>query len=326
MAKAEKLSALVKSHVDGNDQLFYSIAMQLAAEEARLGHAHVARELRDLIEHGKNTVIAPEKGLSPVPLLQPKGELANLLSVKYPETSLSDMVLPSDLEHRLDRVLLEQRQSEKLLAKSLSPRRKLLLVGPPGSGKTLTASALAGELRLPLFTILLEGVITKFLGETAAKLRLVFEAINAKRAVYLFDEFDAVGSRRSATNDVGEIRRVLNSFLQMLENDQSQSVIIAATNHPELLDTALFRRFDDVLIYELPDAKQIELLFRSRLAVFNTKSVKWSTVVQSALNLSRSDVVKAAEDAAKATVLRDDTVIDTQTLLDFVAERRAAAL
>ena len=117
----------------------------------------------------------------------------------------------------------------------------------------MSASALAGELHLPLFTIVLDGLITKFMGETAAKLRLIFEAISQTRGVYLFDEFDALGSERASGNDVGEIRRVLNSFLQFLEQDQSDSLIVAATNHPKLLDRALFRRFDDVIEFALPD-------------------------------------------------------------------------
>ncbi len=168
------------------------------------------------------------------------------------------MALPEALAERLKRVLLEQRQQKRLREHSLSSRRKLLFLGPPGSGKTMTASALAGELHLPLFTIMLEGLITKFMGETAAKLRLVFEAIRQTQGVYLFDEFDALGAHRSQSNDVGEIRRVLNSFLQLLEKDTSQSLIVAATNHPEMLDRALFRRFDDVIEYNLPDAKLAE--------------------------------------------------------------------
>ncbi|TIL57209.1 MAG: AAA family ATPase, partial [Mesorhizobium sp.] len=131
---------------------------------------------------------------------------------------------PDSLRSRLHRVLGEQRQQASLREHGLVPRRKLLLVGPPGSGKTMTASALAGELHLPLFTIVLDGLITKFMGETAGKLRLVFDAMQATRGVYFFDEFDAIGARRGERQDVGEIRRVLNSFLQFLEQDDSHSL------------------------------------------------------------------------------------------------------
>ncbi len=322
MAKADKIAALIRSHVDGDDRQFYSIAIQLAADEARLGHARVARDLRDLIELGKASPGATERGVSPLPLLQAKGELAALLSVTYSETRLSDMVLAHDIEERLHRIIVEQRQSHKLMSRNLTPRRKFLFSGPPGSGKTMTASALAGELKLPLFTILLEAVITRFLGETAGKLRLIFDAMTMQRGVYLFDEFDAIGARRSATNDVGEIRRILNSFLQMLETTKSESLIIAATNHPELLDRALFRRFDDVITYDLPDARQIETLLRTRLAAFDTTPVEWPRVVVAAEGLSRSDIVRAAEDSAKATVLEDKVTIATTTILSSIRERR----
>ena len=120
----------------------------------------------------------------------------------------------------------------RILDHGLSPRRKLLLVGPPGTGKTLTASVLAGELGLPLLEVRLDGLITRFMGETAAKLRQIFDATDQTRGVYFFDEFDAIGSERAIANDVGEIRRVLNSFLQMIEQDRSHSMVIAATTIP----------------------------------------------------------------------------------------------
>src|SRR5438105_13499840 len=160
------------------------------------------------------------------------------MSVTYPSTRLSHMIMERSLEDRLRKIVHEQRQRAKLSEHGLQPRRKLLLVGPPGSGKTMTAAVLAGELHLPLFTIVLDGLITKFLGETAAKLRLVFDAMNATRGVYLFDEFDAIGARRAERQDVGEIRRVLNSYLEFLEQDESHGLIVAATNYPELLDKA----------------------------------------------------------------------------------------
>ena len=159
-------------------------------------------------------------------------------------------------------------------------------MGPPGTGKTLTASVLAGELGLPLLQVRLDGLITKFMGETAAKLRQVFDATGKTRGVYFFDEFDAIGSQRGLANDVGEIRRVLNSFLQMIEQDRSHSLVIAATNHPDLLDTALFRRFDDVLHYDLPDQTQIAALLKARLSGSTLERVRWANLAQAAAGLN----------------------------------------
>jgi SpoVK/Ycf46/Vps4 family AAA+-type ATPase len=322
MATAEQLKALLKSHSEGDEERFYAVAMQVAAHAARQGHGKLAQEIRELIDAAKAQGALQRAERGPVPVVQPRGELAGLLSVGYPKTRLSEMVLEPTLRQRLDRILLEQRQRDKLQTHGLSPRRKVLLVGPPGTGKTLTARALAGEMHLPLFSLLLDGVITKYLGETAAKLRLIFDAIQRTRGVYLFDEFDALGGQRTSPNDVGEIRRVLNSFLQFLEQDESESLIIASTNHPELLDRALFRRFDDVLEYSLPTDELSEQILRARLAMLNTRRIQWPKVVEAARGLSYAEIVRACEDAAKDVVLRDLSEVEMPELLNALEVRR----
>ena len=325
MSAARHMIALLKSHLEGDDKEFLSVAMQAAAHEARLGHVAVAQQLRDLIDESKRRSSAVGGRSGQLVVLEPRGELASLLSVQTPAIRFSDMALPETLAERLKRVLLEQRQQKRLREHSLSPRRKLLFLGPPGSGKTMTASALAGELHLPLFTIMLEGLITKFMGETAAKLRLVFEAIRQTQGVYLFDEFDALGTHRGQSNDVGEIRRVLNSFLQLLEKDNSQSLIVAATNHPELLDRALFRRFDDVIEYKLPDPKLAEEILRRKLAMFQTPDIVWSRILPETEGLSQAELVRASEEAAKKAVLGGSTRITSEALIAAVHERKAAS-
>ena len=325
MSAARHMIALLKSHLEGDDKEFLSVAMQAAAHEARLGHVAVAQQLRDLIDESKRRSSAVGGRSGQLVVLEPRGELASLLSVQTPAIRFSDMALPETLAERLKRVLLEQRQQKRLREHSLSPRRKLLFLGPPGSGKTMTASALAGELHLPLFTIMLEGLITKFMGETAAKLRLVFEAIRQTQGVYLFDEFDALGTHRGQSNDVGEIRRVLNSFLQLLEKDNSQSLIVAATNHPELLDRALFRRFDNVIEYKLPDPKLAEEILRRKLAMFQTPDIVWSRILPETEGLSQAELVRASEEAAKKAVLGGSTRITSEALIAAVHERKAAS-
>lgn len=186
----------------------------------------------------------------------------------------------------------------------------------------MTASALAGNLRLPLYTLLLHGLITKFMGETAAKMRVVFDALAEQRGVYLFDEFDAIGVHRSAGNDVGEIRRVLNSFLQFLEQDESESLIIAATNHPESLDRALFRRFDDVIEYSSPPRDLVRKVLRNRLAPFEVERVDWDAAAAIAEGLSYADVVQACEAAAKDAVLADSLGVSTEALKEALEDRR----
>jgi SpoVK/Ycf46/Vps4 family AAA+-type ATPase len=327
MTTARHIVALLQSHVAGDEDRFLSVATQLAAHEARQGHGKLAQELQELIDtaKGKRAAVA-RQGAGPVPMVQPRGELAGLLAARYSEVRLNSMVLSPDLHESLARVLTEQRQQARLRARGLAPRRKLLLVGPPGSGKTMTAAALAGELKLPLLTVVYDGLIGKLMGETASRLRLVFDAIAAQRGVYFFDEFDAIGAQRAGANDVGEIRRVLNSFLQFLENDDGPSLIVAATNHPELLDKALFRRFDDVVAYEGPTAEVARGILEARLATFKLTQLDWSSVAEAAAGLSQAEVARAADEAAKAAVLGDTNQVNTRALVRALGERRAAAL
>jgi SpoVK/Ycf46/Vps4 family AAA+-type ATPase len=231
------------------------------------------------------------------------------------------MVLDAPTQARLARIVREQRARHKLRGFGLEPRRKLLLIGPPGTGKTMTAGALAGELHLPLFVIRLDSLITKFMGETAAKLRLVFDAMESSRGVYLFDEFDSIGAQRALPNEVGEIRRVLNSFLQFIEHDTSDSLILAATNHPDVLDRALFRRFDDVIQYRLPDTQAVLQALQTKLAGFAKADIAWQTVATAATGHSYADITRACEDAAKEMVLNERSAITTDDLLLALSER-----
>lgn len=317
MSTAEQLKALVLSHRDGNEDHFYAVALQWAAQEARRGHGKLAEEIRQLVDAGKNR---PSKAIA---MHQPRGDLGALLLASYPQCRLSDLVTAPELRRQIDRVIREQRSASSLSVHGLFPRRKLLLVGPPGTGKTLSASVLAGELGIPLFLIRLDVLITKFMGETAARLRQIFDAIAATRGVYFFDEFDAIGSQRATPNDVGEARRILNSFLQMLEQDHSQSLIVAATNHPNILDHALLRRFDDVLHYKLPDADQISVLLHNRLAGFMPNRAPWKTLTKHAESLSYAEIAKAAEDALKEALIQGVSKVDPKQVVAMLEERRS---
>ncbi|MBW2703775.1 MAG: ATP-binding protein [Deltaproteobacteria bacterium] len=324
MAKADQIKALIRSHAEGDNDRFYAIALQVAAQAARNGHGKFANELRELVDKAKakSSAVVQQKGIKPIPVAQPRGELAGLLSVFYPKTRLTDMALDEGLRARVERVLREQRQAGRIREHGFSPIRKMLLIGPPGTGKTMTASAMAGELGLPLFTIQLDGLITKYMGETAAKLRLVFDAIESTRGVYLFDEFDALGSERGAKNDVGEIRRVLNSFLVFLEQDESSSLVIGATNHVNLLDRALFRRFDVVMEYALP-AKDVALrVMKGRLGLMDTSDVDWGLASKATELLSHGEIVRACEQAAKQAILEHRTKISSEDILSSLVERR----
>jgi len=324
MATADQLKALIKSFSEQDEPRFYRIALQLAAHEARLGHGKVATEVRDLVDKARaqKSAVVGRNGARPVLLAKPRGELEGLLSVSYPELRLEDMVLPQGTQEVFLRILKEHRQQGRLREHGLEPRRKFLLVGPPGTGKSMTAKALAGELHLPLFLVRFEALITKFMGETAAKLRLIFDAMHQTRGVYLFDEFDAIGAQRAMPNETGEIRRVLNSFLQFIDEDDSLSIVIAATNHPEILDRALFRRFDDVVRFEVPTRNLVIRLLQERLAGFRTEDVDWMALAQEAEGLSHGDLARACEDAAKDMVIESREAVQGPGLRKAIQARK----
>ena len=314
---AEHVTAMIRSFSAGDDEGFYAVALQVAAREARLGHNRLADEIRQAVDASRSALPSG----SVTHLAQPKGEVADLVVASNPEVTLCDLVLPEDLMVSIKRVLAEQRQRTQLLDHGFTPVHRLLLDGPPGTGKTMTASVLAHELSLPLFTVRLDSLLSKYMGETAGKLRLLFDAAAQRRGVYLFDEFDALGGDR-AGNDVGEARRILNSFLVFLEQASPESLVIAATNHRAILDRALFRRFDLVLTYRLPEESDVRLVIRGRLGSLATVP-RWDKVKKAAAGLSHADLVKAAETAAKNALLRGDDHVTADDLVQALDERQA---
>ena len=318
-ASGEHVKALVRSHASGDDTAFYSVAMQVAAQAARQGHTKLAGDIKHVIDQSRQEPVVRNV----TSIAKPRGDLADLVNATFPKTSIRELIGPAALLQQIELVITEQLQRKKLLDHGYAPSHRLLLEGPPGTGKTLTAGVIAHQLALPLVTVRLDGLLSKYMGETAGKLRTIFDAVNSQRAVYLFDEFDALGGDR-AGNDVGEARRILNSFLVFLEEASPESIIVAATNHRGILDPALFRRFDQVLSYALPDQSQANKIMRMRLGPLG-KGVRWAQVSSKAEGLSHAELVKAAESAAKTSLLKGDTNVTTANLSDAVDARRLAS-
>lgn len=318
-ATSEHIKALVKSHSSGDDEAFYAVAMQVAAKAARQGHHRLAGELKELVDASRRQ----SRSTTITPLAQPRGEIGDLVAASYPEVGLDDLVVGGDIRAQIKQVLAEQRQRHKLMEQGFRPMYRLLLEGPPGTGKTMTAAVLAHELDLPLLTIRLDSVLSRYLGETSSKLRLLFDTAASQRAVYLFDEFDALGADR-AGNDVGEARRILNSFLVFLEQASAESIVVAATNNRAILDKALFRRFDMVISYRHPTSDEAVAVMKARLGRMG-KGIRWTSVRNSTAGLSHAELVKAAETAAKRTLLAGSEHVASTALVDALSERTQAS-
>ncbi len=314
MATAEQIKSLIRSHLSDDRDRFYTLALQVAAHEAQQGHTALAHDIREIVDKER-------KARGGNALLKFPQDLAGMVLSETSNMPLSSLVIPSDIRARIQRIVHEFRQQDKLKSHGLSNRRKILLSGPPGTGKTLTARVLAHELRMPLHTIQVDKMVTKFMGETSAKLRQIFDLIRDEPGVYLFDEFDAIGSDRSLENDVGEMRRVLNALLQFIEQDTSDSLIIGATNNPLLLDRALFRRFDDVMHYSLPDEPSRLQLVENVLGTMRGR-LGWKGILRESDGLSHAEIDHACRDAIKAAILADQTKVETKALILTLRERR----
>jgi SpoVK/Ycf46/Vps4 family AAA+-type ATPase len=322
MATASQIKALLQSHGTDDDERFYAIALQVAAAEARRGHESLAAEIKKLVDQAKQRKSLPKSTPSIFHVAQPQGEAAELLEHADPGWRVNDLILAEPLAKRIHRILEEQQNLSRLKEHGLRPRQRLLFTGPPGCGKTMTAAALAGDLSLPLFVVRLDNLITRYLGESLSKLRIIFETVNRTRAVYLFDEFDSIGYTRDFTGDVGEMRRLLNSFLTFIEKLTSNSLVIAATNHGDRLDKALYRRFDDLIEFGLPEDDHVWETIKARLSGLPAPKLSRDKILQAANGLSYAEITRACEDATKEMLLRGGKSITTDMLVAALTERR----
>lgn len=307
--KADILTLLLRSHADGDESSFRKAALQLAASESSAGHARVAEEIRGII--AKMPATSAVKHGPVIDIASPRGELADLLEGGHRDERLRDIVLRPDARELLLRVITENRSRGRLERFGVSPRRRLLFHGAPGCGKTLGAAVLAGEMGLPLMTVRFDALFSRFLGATAVQLRAIFAEMPRRPGVYLFDEFDSVAKARGDSQDVGEMNRVVTAFLQLVDADVSGSILVAATNHVELLDRAVFRRFDVIVPFDKPTREQLVDLLQLRLAAVGLNGGVAERLATSAEGWSFADVVRACDDAVRTMALDDrDEVVE----------------
>ncbi|MDD2299205.1 MAG: ATP-binding protein [Fermentimonas sp.] len=281
--------------------------------EEEKNHRKLAKELRSIMEnYNSNPVMNFEPAFQYLERMPKDTDRQSfLMEIKYSKNILEDVILSKENLEIINDVVDDYYKSSRLKAYNLKPNTKLLFCGPPGCGKTLTAKALAGQLQLPLLYTKLDAIISSYLGDTASNLRRVFEYINQGRWVVFFDEFDAIGKSRDDSNEHGEIKRVVNSFLQIIDTYEGESIIIAATNHQGLLDRAVWRRFDEIIFFDTPSKEEIERLIKLKLRTFPQYDINFEGVISELCGMSHSEIENICNESMKICVKNNVNLLDT---------------
>lgn len=319
MARGEILRKLFSSFSLDEREAFLLAAGELIEEEKSKNHTLLAHDLEQILRRGdtRSNVHRANPALWSFPD-PPKDKETGLplLSVKRFDMTWEEIVLENSIKSRLDRIVLENRKQEMLDSYGLKPANKLLLCGPPGCGKTKTAKVLSSAISLPLVTVNISAIFSSFLGETATNLQKIFDYIRTGEWVVLFDEFDAIARDRNSPNEHGEIKRLVNSLLQLIDETESSNIFIAATNHENLLDTAVWRRFDEIMFFDRPSVNIRQALFSRYLSTIRYQEIDLLALSEQVTVATGADIERICKDAIKSVILRGDrelTAIDLDT-------------
>ena len=326
MTPNDLIKQLIISFNSNDNETFLDAAREYIEREKRMKHTQVAKELeKALFDKSTSNSFSERrfKSAQPIPRDSEKG--FPLLEIKHYDESWESLILPGKIKEQLNQIIREFKDADVLATYNLSYKRKILLCGKPGTGKTFTAQIISSILHIPLVYVRFDAIVSSYLGETATNLRKVFDYIEQGTWIVLFDEFDIIGKNRDDSHEHGEIKRVVNSFLQMLDNFSGTSIIFAATNHQNMLDFAIWRRFDDVVYYELPDETTRQTLFERFLRPMKRdNNIDLKTLSERSARLSPSDIKMIAEEAMKLAIINERSSLsmgDISTALDKFIKR-----
>lgn len=330
MTRGEILRKLFKSFSRNERNEFLAAAQELIEEEKNKSNVLLARDLEKLLHNSNghtkplSSNLAPAKSFPEPPKDKDTG-LA-LLDVKRFDLTWDHIVLSEKIFDILQGIVLENRRQDILAAYNLKPKNKLLFCGLPGCGKTQTAKVLSSVLSLPLVYVNLTAVFSSYLGETATNLQKIFTYIEQGEWLVLFDEFDAIARDRDSLNEHGEVKRLVNSLLQLIDNATNQSIFVAATNHEKLLDSAVWRRFDEVILFDNPSIELRTAILSRYLSGIRYTNINLSTFAERLENATGADIERICSDAIKAVILRGERTLmadDLEVAIGRFLERQS---
>lgn len=344
--KAELLKRLFRAIATSDETAINTLLSAVIEEERKKGHALLADQLANIAQKSSKNGTIPQSGshesLPFIPASSLKATLQNPLptplptltelptskrshhplAINIPRDRLKHhMILPTAVEIRFQRIEREYAARDRLAHHGFRYRQKILLYGTPGCGKTMGAERLAWNTGLPLIRIRFDAVVSSFLGETASNLREVFEAAASHPCLLFIDEFDAIAKSRDDSQEVGEIKRVVNTFLQLLdEYESANGLLVAATNLDKALDSAVWRRFDDAIEVPKPGDKEIEAILKQTLSGIDIGSINWAVILEKMKGFSAAQVIRVAQDAAKRAILEREELVIQEHLEEAIQE------
>lgn len=326
VSSGDTLRELFRSLASHDEHGFRSAAEGIIREERLKNHRLLADDLERILANGKHRP-RERRNVRSYNVPRDRERDVPLLEVTTSDLSWERLVARQELIDVLQQIALEHQRRDVLSAAGLRPTERVLFHGPPGCGKTIGARIMAGVLSYPLVTVRFDAIVSSYLGATAMNLRRVFDFIQDGCWVVLFDEFDAIGKDRDNPYEHGELKRVVNALLQLMDDFRGQSLLIAATNHVGLLDEALWRHFESVIGFEPPTEQDRELLLRLFLRAFDTSHLRLMGLAQQLRGATGADVERISIDAARRAVLAGRSAILKDDIVPSIAEfRKRSAL
>lgn len=315
MTTGELLIALFGAYKASDNDAFMKVAITLIEEEKAKNHYVLANKLKKILATSTNVNINKpftNNINTTIDLPRDKDNDSSLVEIKYPKKSFDDAILSEEIKQQLESIIVEYNKKNILRSYGFKPKTKILFCGPPGCGKTMCSEILANALDLPVLYTRFDGLISSYLGETATNIRKVFDYAGKNNWVLFFDEFDAIGKSRDNSDENGELKRVVNSFLQILDGFENDSFVIAATNHEKMIDSALWRRFDEIIFFDKPNEEQIGLLIRNKLRAFKVSQLDIDKYSKKLIGFSYSDVERICIESIKYCLINGDVALTNQ--------------